>query len=600
MRVADKIMDYLADIGVTDIFLVPGGGAIFLNDALARSERIRYYCCHHEQAVAMSTEAYARVKGSIGVSMVTTGPGGTNAVTGVVGSWVDAVPHLVISGQVYLRQTIGDSGVRQMGSQEINIVDIVRPVTKYAVMIQEAGQALYEVQKAVHIANSGKPGPVWVDIPADIQNARVEEGEFKTFDPEEVPPPVYDRDLKEKAARVAVLLKRSRRPLLHIGRGVEMAGAADDFLRLVERYRIPFVTARNANHLVDWDHELYAGRPGTFGQRGANFAVQNADVYIAVGTRLSLPQTGYDAKDYARNATRVMVEIDRPELEKKTLAIDIKIHADAGDFLAALSRQLGGASLDTAGWVKQCQEWKKKYPVVLPEYRKQKEPVNSYYFIDVLSDILRKDDVIVTDMGLSFQGTHQAFRVKKGQKFFTNSGFSSMGWGLPAAVGACVAHDRRRVICIAGDGGLQMTIQELATVMHHKLPVKLFVYNNGGYLTMKQSQQIAFGERLIGCNRETGISFPDMMKIGEAYRIPAVRISRQENLKEVVRRIVDADGPAIAELMLDPDQPQIPKAIPLKLPDGTTRQTRFEDMYPFLDRDELKANMIAERDRREE
>jgi len=595
IRVADKIMEYLADRGATDIFTVSGGGAIFLDDALGKSERITYYCCHHEQAVAMTTEAYARVKGGIGVSLVTTGPGGTNAITGVVGSWIDSVPHLMISGQVYLQQTIGDSGVRQMGSQEINIVDIVKPVTKYAVMIKDAKKAIYHIQKAIHIATSGKPGPVWVDVPADIQNAKVEEEEFEMFDPSEIPPPIYDRDIKEKVTKVAELLKNAKRPLMHIGRGVEMAGAVDDFFQLVEGHNIPFVTARNANHLVDWDHELYVGRPGTFGQRGANFAVQNADVYIAVGTRLSLPQTGYNTKDYARNATKVMVEIDKAELDKRTLSIDIKIHGDARDFLTEFSKHLDGALLDTAEWLKQCHEWKTRYPAVLPEYGKQKEPVNSYYFVDVLSDVLRKDDVIVTDMGIAFQGTHQAFRVKRGQKFFTNSGYSSMGWGLPAAVGACIANDKRRVICIAGDGGLQMTIQELATVMHNNLPIKLFVYNNGGYLTIKQAQEVGFEGRLMGCNRETGLSFPDFVKVGEAYKIKAVRISSQENLKERVREIVDNDGPVICELVLDPNQPQIPKAIPMKMPDGTTKQTKFEDMYPFLDREELKENMISEK-----
>jgi len=288
------------------------------------------------------------------------------------------------------------------------------------------------------------------------------------------------------------------------------------------------------------------------------------------------------------------VDIDKAELEKKTLAIDLKIHGDAKAFLGALFEELDGATLDSAAWVTQCQTWKARYPVVLPEYRTQKRPVNSYHFVDVLSDVLTNDDVIVTDMGIAFQGTHQAFRVKKGQKFFTNSGFASMGWGLPAAVGACIAHGKRRVICLAGEGGLQMTIQELATVMHHQLPIKLFVYNNGGYLTIKQSQEVGFGGRLMGCNAETGISFPDIVKIGGAYRIPAVRLESQEHLKEDVQRIVDDDGPQICELVMDPEQAQVPRAIPRYQPDGTSLQTPFEDLYPFLERDELKANMIAE------
>lgn len=595
IRVADKIMDYLADIGVETVFTVSGGGSIALDDALGRHPRLTYYCCHHEQAVAIASEAYARVKEHLGVSLVTTGPGGTNAISGVAGSWMDSVPHLIISGQVYLSQTIGNSGLRQLGAQEIPIVELVRPITKYAVMVTKIEETLYHVQKAAHLARTGRPGPTWVDIPANFQNVKLPEERYLTFEPQELPTPRYDQNLPEHVAQVAALLKRSKRPLLHMGQGVRLAGALDEFMGLVERYRLPFVTARNANWLVDWNHALYVGRPGTFAQRGANFAVQNADAYLAIGTRLSLPQTGYNAKDFARHATKVMVDVDKAELDKHTLAIDLKIHSDAKDFLTELLRQLDGATLDTSAWARQCQQWKARYPVVLPEYRTQKTPVNSYYFTDVLSDILRPDDVIVTDMGLAFQGTHQAFRVKKGQKLFTNSGFASMGWGLPAAIGACVAHDHKRVICLAGDGGLQMTIQELATVMHHRMPIKLFVYNNGGYATMKQSQQIGFG-RVMGCNRDTGLSFPDMLKIGAAYDIPARRIDNQERLPEQVREVVDAEGPQICELMMDPDQPHTPRAIPRYQPDGTSIQTRFEDLYPFLDREELKDNMIAERE----
>ncbi len=598
IRVADKIMECLADAGVADIFTVSGGGAIFLDDALGKSKRLRYYCCHHEQAVAITAEAYARVKEKIGVSLVTSGPGGTNAISGVAGSWVDSVPHLIISGQVYRDQTIGCSGLRQLGVQEINIVDLVKPITKYAVMVEDAGKVIYHIQKAMYLATTGRPGPVWIDIPGDIQSARLEEEKFEVFKPSEILPMEYDKNLKDKVKKVVELLKNSKRPLMHIGQGIKMAGAVDTFMGLVEKKRIPFVTARNANQLVDWDHPLYVGRPGTFAQRGANFAVQNADVYIAVGTRLSLPQTGYNSKDFARNAVKVMVDMDKAELEKKTLSIDVKVHSDANDFLKELGGQLEGVCLNTGEWASQCSLWKKKYPVVLPEYRTQTRPVNSYYFVDVLSDVLEKEDIVVTDMGLAFQGTHQAFKVKKGQKFFTNSGFASMGWGLPASIGACIAAGKRRVVCIAGEGGLQMTIQELATIMHHQLPIKLFVYNNGGYLTIKQSQEIAFQGRLMGCNQATGLSFPDLVKMGEAYKIKTVRIDDQNNLKGEVQKIVGYDGPVICELMMDPDQPQIPKSIPRMMPDGTMARAPLEDLYPFLDRAELDENMIAEKNRR--
>ena len=597
VRVADRIFDFLADSGIEHVFTVSGGGSIYLDDALARTTRLKYYCCHHEQAVAMATEAYARVKGRIGVSVVTTGPGGTNAITGVAGSWIDSVPHLVISGQVFLSQTIGSSGLRQLGVQELNIIDLVKPIAKYAVMVEDPRRALHEIQKAIHIATTGRPGPVWVDVPADIQNARLEEEDFETFHPAELVPISYDQDLKEKVARVVELLRNAKRPLLHVGQGIKIAGCVDAFFSLVEHHHIPFVTARNANELVEWDHRLYAGRPGTFAQRGANLAVQNSDVYIAVGTRLSLSQTSYNSKDFARNAAKVMVDVDKAELYKKTLDLDVRIHCDAGIFIEELQRQLQGVSIASESWVRQCQEWRAKYPVMLPEYRKQSRYVNSYYFTDVLSELLGSDDIIVTDMGLAFQGTHQAFRVKRGQHLLTNSGFASMGWGVPAAFGACIASGGKRVICIAGDGGVHMTIQELATVMHHELPIKIFIYNNGGYSTIKQTQEIGFEGRLMGCNPETGLSFPDFVKLGEAYGIRTVRLENQENLQENVSKVLEGNRPTICELMIDPDQPQVPKIVPKRHPDGRTEPTRFENMYPFLDPDELRENMVAERDK---
>lgn len=594
-RVADRIFDYLADRGVEHVFTVSGGGSIFLDDALARTDRLRYYCCHHEQAVAMATEAYARVKGDIGVSVVTTGPGGTNAITGVAGSWIDSVPHLVISGQVYLSQTVGKSGLRQLGVQELNIVDLVKPVTKYATMVEDPTRALYEIQKAIHIATTGRPGPVWVDIPADIQNAVLSDDQIVRFEPEEVPPLTFDSDLAKKVGRVVKALAGSRRPLMHVGQGVRISGGVDDFFSLVEQHSIPFVTARNANELVDWDHPLYAGRPGTFAQRGANLAVQNADVYIAVGTRLSLSQTSYNSKDFARNALKIMVDIDRAELEKKTLDLDIPIHCDARTFLVELARQLNGTAVDSDEWVTQCRTWRSSFPVVLPEYREQRKYVNSYHFTDVLSDLLGKDDIIVTDMGLAFQGTHQAFRVKRGQHLLTNSGFASMGWGLPAAFGASIASGGKRVVCIAGDGGVHMTIQELATVMHHKLPIKVFIYNNDGYLTIKQTQEVGFEGRLMGCNSDTGLSFPDFQKLGEAYNIRSVRIENHADLKAKLEDVLNDDGPVICELMIDPDQAQIPKIVPKRFPDGRTEPMRFEDLYPFLSPEELQQNMVAEK-----
>ncbi|MCH8898677.1 MAG: thiamine pyrophosphate-binding protein, partial [Chloroflexi bacterium] len=441
MRVADYVIEFFENQGVEHIFTVSGGGSIFLCDALAVAKKMKYVACHHEQAASMATEAYARVRQGLGVTLVTSGPGGTNSVTGIAGSWLDHVPHVTISGQVFLAQTIRNHpGLRTLGVQEINIVDIVRPITKYAVMVEDAQEIRYHLEKAVYLATHGRPGPTWIDIPANIQNADIDPAALNGFDPKEYEVHL-DPDLEAKVGQVVELLKSARRPLVHVGQGVRIAGAEKEFFELVEKYRLPFVTARNANDMVAWDHELYAGRPGTFAQRGANFAVQTSDLYLAIGTRLSLAQTGYNAKDYARNAKVIMVDIDQAELDKDTVPLHLKIQTDAKLFLKELSRQLAQTELNGeqwSPWLTQCQQWQKKYPVVLPEYREQTGSVNSYHFIDILSEVLTSNDVVVTDMGFAFQNTHQAFQVKKGQRVFTNCGLAPMGWGLPAAVGACL------------------------------------------------------------------------------------------------------------------------------------------------------------------
>lgn len=599
MRVADYVIEFFENQGVDHVFTVTGGGSIFLCDALGMAKKMKYIACHHEQAASMATEAYARVRQGLGVTLVTSGPGGTNCVTGVAGSWLDHVPHVTISGQVFLGQTIvNHPGLRTLGVQEINIVDIVRPITKYAVMVKDAHEIRYHLEKAVYLATHGRPGPTWIDIPANIQNANVDPATLTGFDPKECELSL-DPDLAEKVAEVVKLLESARRPLVHVGQGVRIAQAEEEFFNLVEQYRLPFVTARNANDIADSDHELYAGRPGTFAQRGANFAVQTSDLYLAIGTRLSLAQTGYNADDYARNAKVIMVDIDQAELDKDTVNLHLKIQTDAKLFLAELSRQLAQTELNGeqwSPWLTQCQQWQEKYPVVLPEYREQIGSVNSYHFVDVLSDALTSNDVVVTDMGFAFQNIHQAFRVKKGQRVFTNCGLASMGWGLPAAVGACLGSGRKRTVCVAGEGGLMMTIQELATVQHNRLPVKIFVLNNGGYLTIKQTQELGFEKRYMGIDGDSGLSFPDFMKLAEAHGIKGVRLTSHQNLKQQLEAIMEHDGPVFCEIMMDTEQMQAPKAINRRNEDGTMKQTPLEDSYPFLDPSEIKENMdIANR-----
>ena len=505
---------------------------------------------------------------------------------------MDSIPQLIISGQVFLNQTIGTTGLRQLGVREINIIDLIKPVTKYAVMVTDSNTIKYHLQKSIYLATNGRPGPVWIDIPADIQNAQIVENDLIEFASSEIVLE-SDLDLKEKVSQVANLLKDSKRPLLLAGHGVRLAGAVEELIKLAEKHQIPLTTSWNGDDIVNSDHDLFIGRPGAFAARGVNFAVQNADLLISIGSRLPFMITGYNSKDFARNARVIMVDIDQAELNKSCLNIYSKIRSDAKKFLIALNHQLSKDPFQAPDeWLRHCQNWKQKYPVILPEYKDQKGSINSYYFIDLLSELLHASDVIVTDMGLSFVGTHQSFRVKNGQKLFTNSGFAPMGWGLPAAVGACIAHGKKRTICLSGEGGLMMNIQELATMVHHKLPIKLFIYNNGGYLTIKQTQQLGFNGRLMGSNKDSGLSFPDFVKIAEGHGVSAIRLDSHDNLKENIHKFLEEDGMGLCELMLDHEQDQCPKAINRRKPDGTTEPTLFEDMYPFLNKEEIEANML--------
>jgi acetolactate synthase-1/2/3 large subunit len=583
-------MERIADEGVTDVFMVTGGGSIFLNDAVALNKRLNGVFCHHEIATTIAAEAYQRVKGGIGVALVTSGPGGTNAITGTAGAWLDSVPQLVISGQSFSKQTIGNTGTRQIGVQEINIIDMVKPITKYAVMVTDANEIRYHLEKALYLAKNGRPGPVWLDIPGDVQKAEINPASLPAFNPEEVAS-VKDSELRKKVRAVAAALVESKRPLFHIGQGVRLAGGERKLFEILERFGIPFVTARNANDIAPSDHPLFAGRPGTFAQRGANFAVQTCDVYVAVGTRLSLPQVSYNSKDFARNALKVMVDIDKTELEKPTLNIDLKIQSDAKEFLELLSEELQGASITCSSWAAKCREWRARYPVCMPEHKEHRGTVHTYHFTEELSDVLGSSDIVVTDMGVAFQGTHQVFRVKKGQRLFTNCGLASMGWGLPAAVGACIASGRKRTTLITGDGSFMMTSHELAVIMHLKLPIKIFLYNNGGYLTIKQTQEMGFNGNTYGVNPETGLSFPNFIKLAEAHEIPTYQIKDHTNLKQHLEKVLNAPGPLFCEVISAPDQVQGPRAINRRNPDGTFNPTPLEDLYPFLDSKEIEDNM---------
>jgi len=534
----------------------------------------------------MAAEGYARTSGRPGVCLVTSGPGGTNAITGTACAWADSVPQIIISGQVYLHQTIGESGLRQLGVQETNIIDLVKPITKYAEMVRDPEDILLHLEKAWDLATTGRPGPVWLDIPGDIQNANIDPDTLKGGQRSAIE--IEGNCIEQEVRRVAEWLKSARRPMLHIGQGVRLSKADDLLLKLLDRLSIPVATTWNATDVIDSAHPCFVGRPGVFSERAANFIVQNADLHIAIGTRLPFMVTGYNAKDFAREAKRVMVDIDPKETEKESLDVHLKVVSDAGRFLSSLMELLPEENQIDSEWLDRCQTLRKRYPIVDPQYSLQEKWVNSYYFIHLLSDALDSEASVMTDMGLSFVGTHQAFKIKKGQVVCTNSGHAPMGWGLPAAIGSCVARNGQKTICISGEGGLMMNIQELSTAMHHGLPIKLFIYNNGGYLTIKQTQQLGFEGRLMGADHGSGLSFPSFDLIASAYGFSYCRFSNNRQLEEGLSGFLDSEEAGICELLIDPEQPQIPKAISVKQEGDRKSVPVYEDLFPFLSSDEFE------------
>lgn len=608
MRLADFVIEKLESYGIDHAMMVVGGGAIFLNDAIRKAKRMKPVCFHHEQAAAMAAESYARVRNGIGCTIVTSGPGGTNAITGVAGHWTDSVPTITISGQVFSKQTKAVTGqplLRSLGVQEIDIIELVRPITKAALILTEPDMIRYHLERLLWIAHNGRPGPVWLDLPADIQNAQVDPETMMGFNtPSQEKSPADKKVFAIKVREVVELLKAAKRPLIHIGQGIRIADAEEELFAFAEGCGIPIVTARNGADIIPDNHPLYVGRPGTFAQRGANFAVQTCDLYIAIGTRLSLAQTGYNAKDYARNAKIVQVDIDRVELAKDTLKPHLAIHADAKEFLIEILKQimmqknsfskwLSVDAISDSGryqfpteWRRKCKSWLEKYP---PGEPRERVPgyVNSYDLIDTLSEVLTSDDVIVTDMGFAFQNTFAAFRIKKGQRLITNTGLASMGWGLPGAIGAAIGSGRR-VIAIIGDGGMMMNLQELATLAHHGLNVKIFLLDNNGYLTMRQSQSYAFGG-YMGSDPDSGLSFPEFHTLFSAFDITRFVMSSVD--VGTIKMFLDMDGPGCAIAHMDPNQETIPKSLNQRMPDGSIRQTTLEDSYPFLPAEEIAEQM---------
>ena len=594
VRVADYIARRIAEAGVGTVFLVTGGGAMHLDDAIGRCAGLSYVCNHHEQACALAAEGYARQTGGLGVAVVTSGPGGTNTITGVLGQWHDSVPVLYVSGQVRRDTTVASTGLplRQLGDQEADIVAIVSSITKHAVMLTDPERVRYELEKCLHLAVSGRPGPVWLDVPVDVQAMPVDEDDLEPY-PGDDDGYFDEHRARAQARELVARLKTAERPVLLAGSGIRIGHAIEPFLRVAERVGAPLLTAWNALDVLWEDHPLFVGRPGSIGDRAGNFALQNADLVLSLGCRLNVRQIGYEHAAFARAAYLAVVDVDALELRKPTITPDLPVHADVRFFLEAVEEELAGDDLPgRPAWVDWCLERKRRYPVVLPEYRVAPEPVNPYVFEDELSQQLDDESIVVTANGAAVVVTNQALRLPRGARLICSSGTASMGYDLPAALGACVASGRR-VVCLAGDGSVQMNIQELQTIVHHHLPVKIFIFDNRGYLSMRQTQDNLFAGHYMGAGPESGVSLPDMVAIAGAYGIPARRVSRHDGLAATIAEVLQAEGPQLCVVTMDPSQPFAPKVAGMRLPDGRMVSNPLEDMHPLLERKELAENMIV-------
>ncbi len=595
MKLSDYIFGRLRDWGARHVFLITGGGAMHLNDSVATSG-LRYVCTHHEQAAAMAAEGYARITRTPGVLNVTTGPGGINALNGVFGAWTDSIPMLILSGQVKRETcmaTYGLTDLRQLGDQEVDIIRMVRGIVKYAVFVNEPESIAYHLERAWHLAQSGRPGPCWLDIPVDVQSAQIDPEKLRHYDPSEDELAFDPAAVKAQVADVLARIGGAERPVIFAGSGVRLSGALPEFEQVIRALRIPVVTAWT-HDLIGSNDELFCGRPGTIGERAGNFTVQNSDLLLVLGSRLNIRQTSYNWDSFARFATKIQVDVDAAELRKPLHQPDIPIHCDLKIFLAEMARQLGSSGTARSThkeWLCHARLWRERYPVVQPRQRVPGPPLNPYDFIDRLFDLLAADDAVVCGNATACIVPYQAAQLKMGQRLISNSGSASMGYDLPAAIGVAVARGGR-TICIAGDGSLQMNVQELQTVVGYNLPVKLFVLNNGGYLSIRQTQTGFFHGRRIGEGPASGVTFPQMIRVGDAYGIPSFTIEKVADL-EIVRRELDQPGPALFDVHLDQAQEFEPRLRSRILPDGKILTPSLEDMYPFLPPEELAMNMLV-------
>lgn len=595
IKLSDYVARFVRDQGVEHVFLLPGGGNMHLADSLGKCPGLQFVCNLHEQACAMAAVAYGDMRNDLGVCAVTTGPGGTNTVTGVALAWVESVSVLCISGQAKRSDLLLGRGVRTMGQQEIDIVSIVRPITKYAVTVLEPTDIRYHLEKAVYLARDGRRGPVWIDVPLDVQAAMVDEAALRPFDPSELAVPPASESLAAQVSRTIAMLNASQRPVILAGYGIRSAGAEEEFAALLQGQDIPLLTTWKTIDLVPEEHRLFVGRPGAVGQRGANFTQQNCDCLLAVGARLDLPQTAFNHANFARAARKIIVDIDPCEIRKLDMKIELPVVADAGDFLREFLEQKSSlhTTSDHRAWLKRCKQWQRQYPSITQEHWSRRDGVDQYALTDVLSDELSADDVIAPgSSGPTSDILLQAFRIKAGQRFRNFPGLGAMGTGLPGSIGACLASGRRRTICPNGDGGFQLNIQELETIRRLTLPIKFFVLNNGGYASIMGMQRNYFQGHYVGSEPSSGLTLPNILKVAEAYGLATARIARHDELRDGVRRVLAMPGPVVCEVVCSLEQTIAPRATSSVRPDGTIVSRPMEDLWPLLDREEFRANML--------
>ncbi len=641
VKVSDYVAEKLVEAGISQVFTVTGGGAMHLNDALGHQEGLHCLYNHHEQACAIAAESYARIHNQIAAVCVTTGPGGTNAITGVVGGWLDSIPMLILSGQVRYDTTARWSGlgIRAMGDQEFDICKAVSCMTKYCEMVIDPLRIRFCLEKALYLAKSGRPGPCWLDIPLNVQGAFVEREELIGFDEAdyeaggtgwkasslsheigedqagqgEVRPERAPRVSLETVKDIAEKIQHSRRPVLNVGNGVRIAGAHQVLMQVISRLGIPVVTGWNSQDAIYDEHPLYTGRAGGMGDRPGNFAVQNSDLVFSVGSRLSIRQVGYNYQTWAREAYVIVNDVDAEELKKPSIHADMRVHADAKDLLETLNEYLekeqeqgtlpmplfdGGQGLEDMDWRQTCQFWKKTYPVILPKHMEHgdEEQANVYALVKELSSRLHEEQITVVGNGSACVAGGHGYIIKKGQRFITNSAIASMGYDLPAAIGACMADHSQDIILLTGDGSIQMNLQELQTIIHHKMPIKIFLINNGGYHSIRQTQKNFFGEPLVGIGVDSrDLSFPDMEKLAAAYGYPYVKACHNSELGDAIEQALAMEGPVICEVFVSMDQNFEPKSAAKRLPDGTMVSPPLEDLSPFLPEEEMDRNMIIPR-----